>query len=82
MNLLPPVCLNYLKIFRFCPFNCLESSFFNKTFNLQVVMQQTKLSISLLNEKAKNMRVHILDTEPFESVFGSKKTRKKPNLKV
>ncbi|RXG72440.1 Nucleolar GTP-binding protein 2 [Armadillidium vulgare] len=48
----------------------------------QVVMRQTKLPISLLNEKAKHMRVHILDTEPFESVFGSKKTRKKPNLKV
>lgn len=48
----------------------------------QVVMRQTQLPISLLKEAAKNQRVHILDTEPFDSVFGSKKTRKKPNLKV
>ena len=45
-------------------------------------MRQTKLPISLLDEKAKNARVHILDTEPFDSVFGKKKTRKKPSLKV
>lgn len=49
---------------------------------LQVVMRQTRLPISLLNEKARNARVHILDTEPFESVFGPKRTRKKPSLKV
>ncbi|XP_068231006.1 uncharacterized protein Ns2 [Palaemon carinicauda] len=48
----------------------------------QVVMRKTNLPISLLNEKAKNARVHILDTEPFDSVFGKKRTRKKPNLKV
>ncbi|KAK7076636.1 Nucleolar GTP-binding protein 2 [Halocaridina rubra] len=48
----------------------------------KVVMRQTNLPISLLNEKAKNARVHILDTEPYESVFGKKKTRKKPNLKI
>ncbi|CAL4148106.1 unnamed protein product, partial [Meganyctiphanes norvegica] len=48
----------------------------------QVVMRQTQLPISLIKEAAKNQRVHILDTEPFGSVFGSKKTRKKPNLKV
>ena len=45
-------------------------------------MKQTNLPISLLNEKAKNARVHILDSEPFDSVFGKRKTRKKPNLKV
>jgi len=48
----------------------------------QVVMRQTQLPVSLLKEVAKNQRVHILDTESFQSVFGSKKTRKKPNLKV
>lgn len=48
----------------------------------QVVMSKTNLPISLLNEKAKNARVHILDSEPFDSVFGKKKTRKKPNLKI
>lgn len=46
------------------------------------VMKQTKLPISLLNETAKNARVHVLDTESFESTFGKKKTRKRPNLKV
>lgn len=45
-------------------------------------MRKTILPISLLNEKAKNARVHILDTEPYDSVFGNKKTRKKPNFKV
>lgn len=49
---------------------------------LQVVLRKTILPISLLNETAKNARVHILDTEPYDSVFGKKKTRKKPNMKV
>lgn len=48
----------------------------------KVVMRQTKLPISLLNETAKNARVHVLDTESFESTFGKRKTRKRPNLKV
>lgn len=49
---------------------------------VQVVMRKTALPISLLNETAKNTRVHILDTEPYSTVFGRKKTRKRPNLKV
>ncbi|XP_066256796.1 uncharacterized protein Ns2 [Euwallacea similis] len=48
----------------------------------QVVMKPTTLPITLLNEKAKNARVHLLDTESFESVFGPKKHRKKPNVGV
>lgn len=48
----------------------------------QVVMKPTKLPITLLNEKAKHARVHLLDTESFESVFGPKKIRKRPNLKI
>lgn len=48
----------------------------------QVVMKPTKLPITLLNEKAKNERVHILDTESFESVFGPKKSRKRPNISI
>ncbi|KAJ8930395.1 hypothetical protein NQ314_016822 [Rhamnusium bicolor] len=48
----------------------------------QVVMKPTTLPITLLNEKAKNARVHLLDTESFESVFGPKKNRKKPSLTV
>lgn len=47
-----------------------------------IVMKPTNLPITLLNEKAKNSRVHILDTESFENTFGSKKIRKKPNLSV
>ncbi|XP_026290550.1 nucleolar GTP-binding protein 2 [Frankliniella occidentalis] len=47
----------------------------------QVVMKATKLPITLLNEKAKNARVHILETESFDKVFGPKKNRKRVNLK-
>lgn len=47
-----------------------------------VVMKPTNLPITLLNEKAKNRRVHILDTESFENTFGSKRIRKRPNLSV
>jgi nuclear GTP-binding protein len=47
----------------------------------QVVMKQTKLPITLLNERAKYSRVHILDTESFESTFGKKAKRKRPNVK-
>ncbi|KAF2356301.1 Nucleolar GTP-binding protein 2 N-terminal domain, partial [Trinorchestia longiramus] len=48
----------------------------------KVVMKQTNLPISLLNEKAKHARVHLLDTEPYHTVFGKKKTRKRPALSV
>lgn len=47
-----------------------------------IIMKPSKLPITLLNEKSKFSRVHLVDTEPFESTFGPKKTRKKPNLKV
>lgn len=46
----------------------------------QVVMRQSKLPVSLLNEKAKNNRVHILDTASYETTFGPKAQRKKPRL--
>jgi nuclear GTP-binding protein len=48
----------------------------------RVVMNQTKLPITLLNEKAKNARVHLLDTESFKYTFGPKAQRKRPNLKI
>ncbi|XP_063964751.1 nucleolar GTP-binding protein 2-like [Lytechinus pictus] len=48
----------------------------------QVVMKQTKLPITLLQEKAKYNRVHLLDTESFGSTFGPKKQRKRVNMKV
>lgn len=47
-----------------------------------VVMKSTTLPVTLLNEAAKYSRVHLLNTESFESVFGKKKKRKRPNLKV
>lgn len=48
----------------------------------RVVMRRSKLPMSLLHDrvKAHNSRVHILDTEGFETTFGPKAQRKKPNL--
>lgn len=48
----------------------------------QVIMKPSQLPISLLNEAAKHQRVHLLDTEKFDTVFGPKKQRKRPTLKV
>ncbi|PAV72823.1 hypothetical protein WR25_18999 isoform C [Diploscapter pachys] len=45
-----------------------------------VVMKQTKLPISLLQEKGKQKRVHVTDTESFDYTFGKKALRKKPKL--
>lgn len=47
----------------------------------QVIMRQTKLPITLLNERAKEKRVHLLGVESFESTFGPKALRKRPNVK-
>uniref|UniRef100_T1HPX1 Nucleolar GTP-binding protein 2 n=1 Tax=Rhodnius prolixus TaxID=13249 RepID=T1HPX1_RHOPR len=47
-----------------------------------VVMKPTRLPVSLLNESGKQKRVHILDTEPFETIFGNKKLRKRPSLQA
>ncbi|CAI5781853.1 GTP-binding 2 [Podarcis lilfordi] len=48
----------------------------------RVVMKQTKLPLSLLHDRIKphNSKVHILDTETFETTFGPKAQRKRPNL--
>ncbi|XP_033496597.1 nucleolar GTP-binding protein 2 [Epinephelus lanceolatus] len=50
----------------------------------RVVMRQSKLPMSLLHDrvKAHNSKVHILDTEGFETTFGPKAQRKKPSLMV
>lgn len=50
----------------------------------RVVMRQSKLPMSLLRDriKAHNSKVHILDTETFETTFGPKAQRKRPNLSV
>ncbi|KAM4797367.1 nucleolar GTP-binding protein 2 [Rhinophrynus dorsalis] len=48
----------------------------------KVVMKQSKLPMSLLYDRTKphTSKVHILDTETFETTFGPKSQRKKPNL--
>merc|ERR1712029_84840 len=43
--------------------------------------RKTDLPVSLLNERAKFARVHLLETESFESTFGKKANRKRPNLR-
>ena len=48
----------------------------------QVVLRKTELPVSLLNERGKFARVHLLETESFDSTFGKKANRKKANLKV
>ncbi|XP_054155805.1 uncharacterized protein LOC128954254 [Oppia nitens] len=47
----------------------------------RVVMKQTKLPITLLNERAKYSRVHILDTQSFDQTFGRRSQRKRPHMK-
>ncbi|XP_039367837.1 nucleolar GTP-binding protein 2 [Mauremys reevesii] len=48
----------------------------------KVVMKQSKLPMSLLHDRIRphNSKVHILDTETFETTFGPKSQRKRPNL--
>ncbi|XP_072275684.1 nucleolar GTP-binding protein 2 [Pyxicephalus adspersus] len=48
----------------------------------KVVMKQSKLPMSLLYDRKRphNSKVHILDTEAFETTFGPKSQRKRPNL--
>ncbi|XP_051892087.1 nucleolar GTP-binding protein 2 [Pristis pectinata] len=50
----------------------------------RVILKQTKLPMSLLNDRITphNSKVHILDTETFETTFGPKAQRKRPNLGV
>lgn len=48
----------------------------------KMVMRQTKLPISLLNEAARFARPHLLDTESYKLTFGPKSQRKRPNIKA
>uniref|UniRef100_A0A6V7LAN1 Nucleolar GTP-binding protein 2 n=1 Tax=Bracon brevicornis TaxID=1563983 RepID=A0A6V7LAN1_9HYME len=48
----------------------------------EVVMKPTQLPVTLLEQKAVQARVHLLDTESFETTFGPKKHRKRVNLGV
>ncbi|KAE8125779.1 hypothetical protein FH972_020553 [Carpinus fangiana] len=45
-----------------------------------VILKERKLPLSLLNDRQKQARVHLLDTEPFEDAFGPKIKRKRPKL--
>ncbi|XP_033217347.1 nucleolar GTP-binding protein 2 [Belonocnema kinseyi] len=48
----------------------------------QVIIKPSQLPVTLLQEKAAKARVHVLETESFDSVFGPKKLRKRPNLSI
>nr|XP_006631586.1 PREDICTED: nucleolar GTP-binding protein 2 [Lepisosteus oculatus] len=50
----------------------------------RVVMKKSKLPMSLLHDRVKshNSKVHILDTETYETTFGPKAQRKRPSLSV
>ena len=43
-------------------------------------MSQSKLPMSLIKETESTSRFHILETQPFDNVFGPKAQRKKPNI--
>ena len=45
-------------------------------------MRQSKLPLSLLKDRPQSARVHILDTEGFQTTFGPKARRKRPNIKA
>ncbi|XP_040989206.1 nuclear/nucleolar GTPase 2-like isoform X1 [Juglans microcarpa x Juglans regia] len=48
--------------------------------NYNVILREKKLPLSLLNDRQKQTRVHLLDTEPFGDAFGPKAKRKRPKL--
>lgn len=48
----------------------------------QVLLKQNKLPMSLLQDPAKQGRMHILETESFKDTFGGKAQRKKPKLSI
>ncbi|XP_014775789.1 nucleolar GTP-binding protein 2 [Octopus bimaculoides] len=48
----------------------------------KMIMKQSKLPVSLLNEAAKYARPHLLDTESYGVTFGKKAQRKRPKIKV
>ncbi len=46
----------------------------------KVIMKKTALPVTLLNERRKTARVHLLQTESFDRTFGKKATRKRPRV--
>lgn len=47
-----------------------------------MILRQTRMPITLLKEHGKQARVHVLDTEPFETTFGKKAQRKRANVRA
>lgn len=45
-----------------------------------VILRRKKIPMALLHESDKETRVNILESETFQSVFGSKQTRKRPKI--
>ncbi|KAF9974182.1 GTPase required for pre-60S ribosomal subunit nuclear export and maturation [Actinomortierella ambigua] len=48
----------------------------------QVLLKQHKLPMSLLQDPVKVGKMHVLDTESFETTFGNKAQRKRPKLEM
>ncbi|KAH0719397.1 hypothetical protein KY285_015428 [Solanum tuberosum] len=48
--------------------------------NYNVILKERKLPMSLLNDHQKQVKVHLLDNEPFADAFGPKTKRKRPKL--
>ncbi|KAG0250603.1 GTPase required for pre-60S ribosomal subunit nuclear export and maturation [Actinomortierella ambigua] len=48
----------------------------------QVLLKQHKLPMSLLQDPVKIGKMHVLDTESFETTFGNKAQRKRPKLEM
>jgi NGP1NT (NUC091) domain len=46
----------------------------------KVIMRKSSLPVTLLNESSKHARVHLLETESFETTFGKKAVRKRPRV--
>lgn len=48
----------------------------------QVVLRPSNLPVTLLNETAKNARVHVLDVQSYQDTFGPKSSRKRANIET
>lgn len=46
----------------------------------KLILKPTNLPTTILKEKAKKDRVHLLEFEPFQNTFGPKSHRKRPQL--
>ncbi|CAA0808494.1 Nuclear/nucleolar GTPase 2 [Striga hermonthica] len=62
-----------LEIFR-------EELQYRRSNSYNVILNEKKLPMSLLNDHHKQARVHVLDTEPFNDAFGSMEKRQRQKL--